>query len=61
MNGEDQPSPSTATIFSAKALDKDVQQGMACGADAYICKPFKAQELLDEVQRLLKTKISEGG
>ncbi|MBI4313544.1 MAG: response regulator [Candidatus Omnitrophica bacterium] len=48
-------------LFSAKALDRDVQQGMACGADAYICKPFKAQELLEQIQLLLKARISEGG
>jgi DNA-binding response OmpR family regulator len=41
-------------MFSAKAQEKDEKLGIECGADAYIRKPFKAQELLDQIRTLLK-------
>lgn len=41
-------------LFSAKAQQKDEQTGMASGADAYMTKPFKAEELLERIQSLLK-------
>ena len=40
-------------MFSAKAQEKDEKLGLECGADAYMRKPFKAQELLDQVRVLL--------
>ena len=40
-------------LFTAKAQDKDEQLGMECGADAYVRKPFRAQELLETIRRLL--------
>ena len=40
-------------LFTAKAQEKDEQLGMECGADAYVRKPFRAQELLDTIRRLL--------
>ena len=40
-------------LFTAKAQDKDEQLGMSCGADAYIRKPFHAQELLERIRTLL--------
>lgn len=39
-------------IFTAKAQEQDEKLGLACGADAYIRKPFKAQELLDQIRAL---------
>jgi DNA-binding response OmpR family regulator len=40
-------------MFSAKAQEKDEKLGKECGADAYVRKPFKAQELLDQIKALI--------
>ena len=40
-------------MFTAKAQERDEQLGLACGANAYVRKPFKAQELLDQIRGLL--------
>jgi DNA-binding response OmpR family regulator len=40
-------------MFSAKAQDKDEKLGKECGADAYVRKPFKAQELIDQIKTLV--------
>ena len=40
-------------MFSAKAQEKDEKLGRECGANAYIRKPFKAQELLDQIRALV--------
>ena len=46
-------------LFTAMAQEKDEKAGFACGADAYMRKPFHSQELLAEVQRLLfSTEVS---
>ena len=44
--------PIIIIMLSAKAQDKDAQLGLECGADVYIRKPFKAQELLDQIKTL---------
>jgi Signal transduction histidine kinase len=51
-------------IITAKATEKDKQQALEAGADAYICKPFNAEEFnirvskLLEQRRLLRNKYS---
>ncbi|MBI4342525.1 MAG: response regulator [Candidatus Omnitrophica bacterium] len=40
-------------LFTAKAQEKDEKLGMDCGANAYVRKPFRAQELLDKIRSLL--------
>ena len=40
-------------LFTAKAQDKDEKLGMECGANAYVKKPFRAQELLEKIRVLL--------
>ena len=40
-------------LFSAKAQEKDEKLGMECGANAYVRKPFRAQELLERIRALL--------
>ena len=43
-------------MLTAKMQKKDVQQGKEMGADAYMTKPFKSEELLSTVEGLLKDK-----
>ena len=40
-------------LFTAKAQEKDEKIGMECGANAYVRKPFRAQELLEKIRGLL--------
>jgi DNA-binding response OmpR family regulator len=40
-------------LLSARVQEGDVEQGMEAGADAYLAKPFKAQDLVSKVQDLL--------
>jgi len=40
-------------FLSAKAMEQDVQKGMQLGANMYLTKPFRAQELYSVVDRLL--------
>jgi DNA-binding response OmpR family regulator len=40
-------------LLSARVQESDVQRGLDAGADAYLAKPFKAQELVAKVQELL--------
>jgi DNA-binding response OmpR family regulator len=40
-------------LFTAKAQEKDEKLGMECGANAYVRKPFRAQELLEKIRTLI--------
>ena len=40
-------------IFTAKAQEEDQRLGQEMGADAYLIKPFKAEVLLETIQKLL--------
>ena len=40
-------------IFTAKAQEKDEQLAMQYGANAYIRKPFRAEELFGTIRKLL--------
>jgi DNA-binding response OmpR family regulator len=40
-------------LLSARVQESDVARGLEAGADAYLAKPFKAQELVEKVQELL--------
>jgi CheY-like chemotaxis protein len=40
-------------ILSARVQESDVQSGLAAGADAYLIKPFKFDELVSLVGRLV--------
>jgi DNA-binding response OmpR family regulator len=40
-------------MLTAKVQQDDVQQGLEAGADAYMTKPFKAEELLEQIKKLL--------
>ena len=41
-------------ILSAKVQQADIERGKEVGADAYITKPFKAEELLAKIKELLQ-------
>jgi len=47
-------------MFTAKAQDKDEKLGMECGANAYVRKPFRAQELLEKIRSLLAASSPPG-
>ena len=40
-------------LLSARVQEGDVARGMDAGADAYLVKPFKAQDLVSKVVELL--------
>jgi DNA-binding response OmpR family regulator len=40
-------------LLSARVQESDVERGMEAGADAYLAKPFRSDELLDQVRALL--------
>jgi DNA-binding response OmpR family regulator len=41
-------------MFSARAQEEDIKTAQEVGADAYITKPFKPDELLGKIKELLK-------
>ncbi|OGB86732.1 hypothetical protein A3H38_03280 [candidate division WOR-1 bacterium RIFCSPLOWO2_02_FULL_46_20] len=43
-------------ILSAKVQKTDIERGKEVGADAYITKPFKAEELLAKIKELINSK-----
>lgn len=40
-------------MLSAKGRERDVDEGLALGADAYVTKPFSTKALLAQVRELL--------
>ena len=40
-------------IISTESADGDRQRAAALGAEAYVCKPFEASELMEKLRRLL--------
>ncbi|MFH1361251.1 MAG: response regulator [bacterium] len=43
-------------LLTAKTQKIDIQRGKEMGADVYMTKPFKAEELLAAIEKLLKNK-----
>jgi len=41
-------------VITTESADADRERALKLGADAYLVKPVKAQDVLDAVQRLLK-------
>ena len=48
-------------LFTAKTQEKDAQMGLACGANAYLRKPFQAKELLDQIRALVNQPSATDG
>ena len=44
-------------LFTAKTQEKDEQLGRECGANAYIRKPFRAQELIEQIRKLIAQSL----
>src|SRR5262249_23476491 len=44
-------------IISTQATERDVERGKKLGADAYVPKPFSAEELRDTCRRLLARDV----
>lgn len=40
-------------FFTASCEKKEIEKGMAMGADDYIIKPFTGEELLERIQKVL--------
>ncbi|MBI5400132.1 response regulator [Candidatus Saganbacteria bacterium] len=40
-------------MLTARTQSKDIEQGKEMGADAYMTKPFKSEELLKKIRELL--------
>lgn len=41
-------------MLTIRNRDKEIMQGLDCGADDYLTKPFRSQELLARIHNLLK-------
>jgi DNA-binding response OmpR family regulator len=54
LRGDDALREMKVILLSARVQEGDVEQGMEAGADAYLAKPFKAQDLVSKVQELLE-------
>jgi DNA-binding response OmpR family regulator len=46
-------------LLSARVQEGDVARGLDAGADAYLAKPFKAQELVAKIEELLGRQQSD--
>lgn len=42
-------------MLTARVQQADIQQGKEAGADIYMTKPYKSEELLENIKKLLKS------
>ena len=54
LQGEDQMPDIPVILISASAQKKDIEKGLAAGAQAYLTKPFTMAELFTEIERLIE-------
>lgn len=43
-------------MLSAKSQQYEIRQGLDCGAEEYVCKPFTPRVLLEKVDEILRQK-----
>ena len=48
-------------IFTAKTQEKDEKMALECGANAYMRKPFRAQELTEKIRSLIAGAPAQPG
>ena len=53
LRGDELLSGMKVILLSARVQEGDVARGMDAGADAYLVKPFRAQDLVSKVEELL--------
>jgi DNA-binding response OmpR family regulator len=53
MRGDAELRELKVVLLSARVQEADVERGMESGADAYLAKPFRADDLLEQVRSLL--------
>jgi CheY-like chemotaxis protein len=53
LRADPQTSGMRMVLLSARVQQGDIEHGLEAGADAYLPKPFRANELVELVQRLL--------
>ncbi len=41
-------------LLSAKGAQEDVDKGMEAGANGYMAKPFRAENLIEEIEKILE-------
>ncbi|MBO0830269.1 MAG: response regulator [Streptosporangiales bacterium] len=58
LRGDPRTSDVRIVIVTARAQRSDQERGRQVGVDAYICKPFDPQELIDVVARLVRERAS---
>jgi CheY-like chemotaxis protein len=44
-------------LLSARVQEADIERGVGAGADAYLAKPFRAQDLVEAVERLVASDL----
>jgi DNA-binding response OmpR family regulator len=57
LRGDEALRDTKVILLSARVQESDVARGLEAGADAYLAKPFKAQELVTKVQELLDAGV----
>ena len=45
--------PMKVLLLSARVQETDIERGVGAGADAYLAKPFRAQDLVAAVEELI--------
>jgi DNA-binding response OmpR family regulator len=53
LRADDELRDLKVVLLSARVQEADIERGMEAGADAYLAKPFRADDLLEQVKALL--------
>lgn len=57
LRGDERTSAMPIILLTARAQASDLVRGLAAGADEHITKPFDARDLMERVDRLLRTRL----